>query len=260
MTPLDQAHAAMQAAPEDDAARLRFYQQLADAELFLLLREEPQGDDLSPRLLTLKEGAFVLAFDSEERLAEVTGAPAAYAALPGRVIAAQLAGQGVGIGLNLGVAPSSFLLPPDAVAWLAETLGHGPTVTQARPVGFHPPGGLPDRLVAALNAKLARAGGLAQGALLAGVRYGDGRRGHVLAFVGTAPGAEEALARAVAEALTFSGIEAGEMDVTHLAPDAPSLPALARVALPLDLPAPGLPAPPTQPPPGMDPDRPPRLK
>ena len=37
-TPLDAAHAAMEAAPEDDAARLRFYERLADSELFLLLR------------------------------------------------------------------------------------------------------------------------------------------------------------------------------------------------------------------------------
>ena len=36
-TPLDLAFAAMQAAPDEDAPRLRFYERLADAELFLLL-------------------------------------------------------------------------------------------------------------------------------------------------------------------------------------------------------------------------------
>ncbi len=35
-TPLDRAHAAMEAMPQDDAARLRFFERLADVELFLL--------------------------------------------------------------------------------------------------------------------------------------------------------------------------------------------------------------------------------
>ena len=42
LTPLDTAHDAMQAAPEDDRARLRFYERLADSELFLMLT---MGDD-----------------------------------------------------------------------------------------------------------------------------------------------------------------------------------------------------------------------
>ena len=46
MTPLDTVHAAMEAAPQDDAARLRFYERLADSELFLLLTEEAQGDNI----------------------------------------------------------------------------------------------------------------------------------------------------------------------------------------------------------------------
>jgi len=37
MTPLDQAHDAMENAPADDAARLRFYDRLAGTELFFLL-------------------------------------------------------------------------------------------------------------------------------------------------------------------------------------------------------------------------------
>ena len=40
MTDLDQAHAAMETAPEDDTARLRFYERLADTELFMLLGAE----------------------------------------------------------------------------------------------------------------------------------------------------------------------------------------------------------------------------
>jgi hypothetical protein len=50
-------------------------------------------------------------------------------------------------------------------------------------------------LIAALDGKLARAGGLARAALLARVDYVGGRRGHLMAFVDALPGAEAALAR-----------------------------------------------------------------
>lgn len=262
MTPLDAAYHAMTAAAEgDDAPRLRFYERLADGELVLLLDAEPEGDNLTPRVFDLQDGPVVLVFDSEDRLGAFTGIPAPYAALPGRVIARLLAGQGIGLGINLGVAPSSMLLPPFAVDWLAETLDHAPEETEALPEAFDPPGGLPQALIEGLDAKLARAGGLAAQALLAGVRYRDGRRGHLLAFIDAVEGARDALARAAAEALTFSGIEAGEMDVAFLESAGPAAQAMARVALRFDLPQPVAAEPPApQAPPGMDPDRPPRLR
>ncbi len=258
MTSLDQAFQAMEAAPEDDARRLRFYQRVAAGELFLLLESEADGDTVTPEIFDLEDGPMVMVFDREERLAEFAGTVAPYAALPGGMIAAQLAGQGVGIGLNLGVAPSSYIIPAEAVDWLAHTLGHAPQVAEARPVSFHPPGGLPELLLETLDATLARAQGLAVAAFLAGVRYDDGRQGHMLAYVGALPEAEGALARATAEALTFSGIEAGEMDVTFLDAEDGVVEALARVALRFDIPLPD--SPDALRPPGTDPDRPPRLR
>lgn len=261
MTPLDAAYQAMiTAADDDDAPRLRFYERLADGELVLLLDREAEGETLAPRVFDLEDGPVVLVFDSQERLGQFTALAVPYAALPGRVIARLLAGKGLGLGLNLGVAPSSMLLPPFAVDWLAETLDHAPQEAEALPESFHAPAGLPEVLIAGLDAKLARAGGLASHALLAGVAYRGGRRGHLLAFVEAAPGAQQALARAAAEALTFSGIEAGEMDVVFL-PQGPAVAAMERVALRFDLPVPvaEAPAAPAAPP-GMDPDRPPRLR
>jgi len=67
LTPLDQAHAEMEANPQDDTARLRFYDRLAAAELFLMLTEEPRGAQVSPRFFDVTGGRFVLAFDREER-------------------------------------------------------------------------------------------------------------------------------------------------------------------------------------------------
>ncbi|MCE8512984.1 SseB family protein [Ruegeria pomeroyi] len=258
-TPLDRAHAAMEADADDDAARLRFFERLGDAELFLLLTEEARGENLSPELFDLADGRFVLVFDREERLAAFTGRPAPYAALSGRVLAAMLAGQGVGLGLNLDVAPSAMLIPAEALGWLSETLGHGPDQVEARITEVTAPGGLPEALLSALDAKLVTAAGLAQGAYLAGVVYQDGGRGHLLGFVDAREGAEPALAKAASEALTFSGIEAGAMDVGFFSAADPMAATLSRVGLRFDLPEP--PEPPRGPAaPGMDPDAPPRLK
>lgn len=261
MTPLDLAYDAMAAAPDgDDAPRLRFYERLADGEMILLLEKEAEGETLAPRVFDLEDGPVVLVFDTEERLGAFTGMPAPYAALPGRVIAALLAGQGIGLGVNLGVAPSSMLLPPFAVDWLAETLAHGPEEAEARPERFEPPRGLPQGLIEGLDAKLARAGGLAAHALLAAVIYEGGRQGHMLAFVDAVEGAQTALARAAAEALTFSGVEAGEMDVAFLDGDTPAVAAMSRVALRFDLPVPVAADPPAPQAPGMDPAKPPVLR
>lgn len=255
---LDAAHAAVHADPDNEALRLRFFERLADGEMFLLLEREARGEVLDPKVFDLEDGRFVLVFDREERLASFTGGIAPYAALPGRVIAGLLKGQGIGLGVNLGVAPSEMLLPPEAMDWLAETLDEAPEEVQALPEQFFAPKGLPDALIAGLDAKLARAGGLASGALLAAVAYRGGRRGHMLAFLDAAPGAEAPLARAASEALVFSGVEAGVLDVGFLRAHDPAAVAMARVALRFDLPVPEAPAVPGAAP-GMDPKRPPRL-
>lgn len=260
-TPLDLAHAAADAEPEREGARLAFYARLADGELFVLLtREASGGGAIEPRVFPLEGGPVVLAFDTEARLAGFSGGVAPYAAMPGRVLAAQLKGQGIGLGVNLGVAPSSMLLPPEALDWLALALDTAPQQVEARPILFHAPTGLPEALIAALDAALARAGGLAGVALLAGVTYEGGRRGHMLAYLDALPGAEAALTRAASEALVFSGVEAGEMDVAFLSSgDNPAV-SMARVALSFGLTKAEPPELAAKPGPGIDPKRPPNLR
>ena len=72
------------------------------------------------------------------------------------------------------------------------------------------------------------------------------------------PGSETALARAAGEALTFSGIEAGTMDVLFARSSDPLAAHLAKVGLRFDLPALHDPQAPGAP--GMAPNRPPILK
>ncbi|MEO0938127.1 MAG: SseB family protein [Pseudomonadota bacterium] len=258
MTPLDAAHAAMMQDEAADSPRAAFYAQLLTTELYLLLEEEPEGDDITPRSFELPQGVTVLAFDGEDRLTAFAGGPAPYAALSGRSLAALLAPAGLGLGLNLDVAPSSILLPPAAMAWLSDQSATPEDAVEARITALNAPKGLPDALLTALDARLAGATGLARFAAIALASYDGGGRGHLLAFVGALPDAEPALRRAGAEALRFSGLEAGSLDMVFLRADHPLAEALSRTGLRFDIPQPEELGPRAAP--GSDPDRPPKLR
>jgi hypothetical protein len=256
-TPLDAAFEAMEAAPGDDAQRLQWYDRLAACELFLLLEEEAEGDRIRPRLFPVEAGAFVCVFDREERLSAFAGGPAPYASLSGRALTGMLAGQGLGVAVNLG-AGSEMLLFADGLDWLAGMLETRPDEVEEAPAEIAPPKGLPERLLSALDARLASAAGLARQAHLVAVVYAGGGRGHLLGFVDPAPGAEPSLARLVGEALAFSGLEAGTLDVGFFRGTDAIVARLERAGLRFDLPEPE--AAPERAAPGSDPDRPPRLR
>jgi len=258
-TPLDLAHVAMETAPDNVDKRLKYYERLADSELFLLLTEEAKGDRLSPELFELADASFVLAFDREDRLAAFVGKPAPYAAISGRVIAGMLAGQGVGIALNPEVAPSSNIIDPEAVAWLADTVSAAPEELQARVTEVLPPN-VPEVLVTTLAEKLATATGLADTAYLVAVQYDTGAKGHMLGVVNALADAQGAIAKAVNEALTFSGLEAAALDVTFVAPHDQIAASLAKVGLRFDLPQPKQAREYAPKAPGMDPENPPKLR
>jgi hypothetical protein len=258
-TPLDEAYARMTQAPDDDTARLRFYERLADSELRLLLVKEAGEEAVDPLVFETEGHNLVLAFDTDERLAEFAKEEAPYAALPGRVLAEMLAGSGLGLALNPEVAPSATVLPAEAMVWLNDTLSEkDPGVQDGQIAEVFAPKGVPEPLLSALNEKLARAEGLASAAYLVGVRHRDDSKGHLLCVIGAHPDAQDALARAINEALVFSGLDAGTLDVTFFEADHPIVVSLDRVGLRFDLPKPPLPDTPIAP--GSDPDQPPKLR
>ncbi len=260
LTDLDRSHAAMTRAPDDAPARLAYYHRLADTEFFLLLKSEPTGDQIAPEIFALEEGRFALAFDSEDRMAVFADTPVPYAALPGRVIAAALAGQGVGIGVNLGVAGSAFLMPPVALDWLADALARAPVVGAGRPKAYFAPS-LPG-LGRAISLKLAGLGALATTVWLAGARHGDGRTGHVLVFEDANPAAETALAKAASEAILFSGTDPQGIEILFLSASQISVEKLAGIAERIAISKPAESAPKRLAPaaPGSDPAKPPILR
>ena len=94
-TPLDKAHMDMSATPDNDKARLSFFQRLADCELFLMLNGSENSE--TPLLFDTSDGSYVLAFDTEDRLTKFAEAPAPYAALSGRALALMLEGKGLSL-------------------------------------------------------------------------------------------------------------------------------------------------------------------
>jgi len=257
-TPLDAAHAAMLADPSDDAARLRFYERVLDSALSLVLAAEGGDDRVEPLLLEIADATYVAVFDLPERLAAFLDAPRPMAQLAGRSLVRMLAGQGLGMALNPAVAPSSQLIPPEAVTWLAGMLEGGTEGHSARPRAVFPPTGAPEALIGALGSKLAAMAGSFDAAYLVTAEFTDGTRGLILALAGVLPPAQAGMTEAAMEALRFSGIEAGTLDVLYLKPDTPALIRIARVGLRFDLPRPSRSAAPTSP--GMDSDRPPILR
>ncbi|CAN0601250.1 unnamed protein product, partial [Ectocarpus sp. 12 AP-2014] len=143
-------------------------------------------------------------------------------------------------------------------AWLNDILAQTPQAVEETPVTFGPPKGLPEGLITALDARLASAEGLAKFAYLAGVTYQGDRPGHILAFVDASEGAQDALANTIHQALVFSGLEAGVLDVTFIQASDPTAAQIARVGLRFDLPQETTPAAPSTP--GMDPKKPPKLR
>ena len=259
-TPLDRAHAGIGAAEDDPRSWLRFYGRLCDAELFVLLREEARGSAIAPAILPHEGQDHALAFDTEARIAAFAEGPAHWVAMPGADLVSLLAREGLGLGLNLGVAPSAVLLPPDAIGWLAGEVASSLQLTRALPERFAPPLEVPPALVDDLARRLAEAAGIMQEAWLVQASYADAPDALLLACIGVDLPARAALGKSIAPAVQFAPADR-PLDIAFLDAGDPALEALRRHGLRFEIPPPP-PAPRASPveAPGCDPEKPPRLR
>lgn len=257
MTPLDEAFAAMNAASDNATTRLAWFDRLAASEMFLLLEDEAIGDRIRPKVFAVDGADLVVAFDREERLAGFAGEVAPFVGMSGRTLAQMLSEAELGLAVNLGTEFET-VLESEAIGWLAGTLSQAPEAVEDRPDEVLPPEGLPESLLTALDARLATTHGRASLAYLVATKYDDGRQGHLLAFVEAMDGYEGALAQLVGDALSFSGLEAGSLDVGFFRAADPMCATFAKVGLRFDLPQ--LADPIASVAPGSDPDKPPRLR
>jgi len=221
---------------------------LSASELFVLATKEDELD-----LFELDGGSYVLAFDTEERLVQFMEGPANFVSLSGRSLAQMLAAEGHGIGLNLDVAPSSILLPDDAVEWLAETTGAQAMGAAFTMAPLRSPDGLSDAFLKQLDARLAQAAGMVDEAYLVGLDQGR----YLLGLTGALKEAETLLVQIVTEAVQFSGQDV-KIETVFFDKTDPALTRLSNVGLRFDVPKPSV-APPTGAP-GSDPDKPPKLR
>ena len=260
-TVLDTAHAAMMSNPDDVYLRMSFYAVLADIEVFLLLEAEPKASSIEPQMIDVEGARYVLGFDSAERLAAFSGGAAPYAALSGRIMAQMLASEEAGLALNLEVAPSSIMLPAEALVWMRDTLQAAPEEAEPAPkrkgglAALRSPD-IPEVLLHALDAKLSRAAGLAKVAYLVSKDEG----GLMLAILGAKEPAQAPLAKAASEALVFSGLEDMTLDVAFFNDSEGLRAQFGRAGLRFDVPQPA----PVQSEqiaaPGSNPEKPPKLR
>lgn len=260
-TPLDLA---VRRAGEDAAASGPVFDALFNAELVLLLEEEPRDDRLRPALLELESGPTALAFDTVERLAAFADRPAPYAAMPGRALVSLLAsgesdGRSLSLAVNPGVAPSELFYGPEALAWAVEFLAERPAEEDARILGFGPPRGASEALLAALDAKLAAMSVALAEAWLVQAEFEGKPPGLLLALRMRAPGGEGGVAQAAVETARLADPDGAGLDVAFANEGDPLLENARRAGLGFELPEP---KPVRRAPaaPGSDPDRPPRLR
>lgn len=233
-----------------DTTDLRRYEAFAEALVHVLLTGPATGDQIDPQVIEVDSTAYVLAFSNARALADFAQGEAEHAAMPGRALAEALAGQDIGVAYDMG-CDNSLLLSPDVVSWITDATAE-PVTDEARIIEIAPPGGLPEVVVEALARKLGASGALAHEAWLVKATYDGGRSGHLLIFLDPRPMAERPLAGIVSEALSFSGVEAGALDVTFAPSGSAIAERLPRVGLRFDLtPEPEAP--------GSNPDKPPRL-
>ena len=249
MSRLDAVIHAFNEAPMDEGRSRALYATLAGTELCLLLEVEAQGATITPRTFPLDTGPVVLAFDSESRLSDFAGA-APFVAMAGRDLAQLFAGQGIGLGLNLG-SGAETVVPAAALDWLAE---HQVAARQAtgQPDALYPPSDLPEHLLPEIEARVAAAQGLADRAVLAVAAYSNERR-PLVGFVGAKDGAETALAALIGEVFAVAGLDPSACDVAFLPIRGALTDRLIATGLVIDIPK--LPDPPAP-----DPTRPPKLR
>lgn len=213
MTALDDL-AAIPFFEADAPARARMLSRLADTQLSVALVAEPEGDDIELRRFALQDGQVALACDTEDRLAGFFGVSTPYAGMPGRVLATLLRAEGVGLLVNPG-QPSEMLLDAETLGWLENALQSAPEPADVRLRLTTPEPTIIAALAEPLGVRLADMRGLIGGGALVGVADEAGQlSGHLLLIQNAAPDDQPAIAKALAEMLSFLPEQPGGVDIS----------------------------------------------
>lgn len=264
-TPLDRAWETANTELAGDAEMARFYDIFAATELFLLIDPDTLADGKTPKPLTFPvEGAeTALVFDTEARLAGFMEDGAAHLTMSGRAVISMFKGTGAQLGLNLGDAPSATILPAQAIDWASEALTQPIETTEIGDAVLTVPRAVMPDLLQALDGKLAGMGAVVSEAWLCGLGASAGRgkpQPMVLCVCLRERAAEQSVVSALAETARFTGGDAPAYDIAVLPEGDAKMEAARKVGLGFEPQNPEavMQAEPVAP--GMDPDKPPKLR
>ena len=244
-TALDDAFEAAQADPDKTGA---FFDALFAATLYIPIfddveqsgeREPGERSEITPLVFVMDERETVAVFDTEERLARFLDEPMNYIGVPGAAVFEMFNGD-FQVALNLGVAPSSVVIPSENVAWLHEQATQGPqevdlgdeSLVIARPTG------VTQTALAAITSALAGFRAEIDEATLFRIEREDGTEGRiVLGLAPTEAGKQRAemVAHEIARAARTLANGVDSIEIAMLDADSPMMLQAKKIGLPLPI-------------------------
>lgn len=224
-----------------EAELWQFYETLAEARIYVLLDDKIVSETYEPKVFSLKEAQYLLAFDVPEQADELTGSTAATSPTLGMDLFKLLRGRDIGLGINMGGTSSATLISGETIDMICDyydgTAGE-PLVADADTSQFRAllaPQNFPDTLQNALTGSLGPLVGTFGQAVLLKAEYEEGRTGYIVAVSGAADTDRGAIADAVESALMKSRRGDVQLDVAFLALDDPMASRIERVGHVLSL-------------------------
>ena len=229
-TQLDAAYQAMSAS-EDEAHLAAYYGVLAASEVFVLLEDEA-GETFKPQMLEMEGVRYVLAFDTDARMAEFCETPQPYIAMSGRGLVETLEGARLGVAVNPGF-PTAMFVPPEATDWMRERTSEDISTGDAKIKEVLSPDLTDVELLKTIDARLAVFAGFSRSAYLVKAQYAEDTA-LLMIFVGIPDAARASVAGGLAEALRFVAPDLA-FDTIFVEQDAPIVASAARVGLRFDM-------------------------
>ena len=255
-TPIDAAFELFAEDPDDLSKRVAFLGQVLRSELYLLTNG-PAAKSVKPQLFEIEGAPFAIAFDTAERLSAFAG-EAHFSNLSGRNLLDLLATENLGCVLNPEVAPSSYVIDPETVSWLAAQSQLAPVIDATMPVAISAPIVSAPQILQHLDRGLAALEGAAAYAYLIQVEGASKTSDLSLAFIDVQPGREDSLASYIQELVAFSGQDGLEISVLFLDGTSEMAAAAKRQGLRFEIPKPARAIDVSGP--GMDPSKPPKVR
>jgi len=218
-----------------EAELWQFYETLAEARVYVLLDQAVDEGKYEPKVFSLKEASYLLAFDVPEQADELTGSNASTSPTLGMDLFKLLRGRKIGLGINMGGTTSATLISGETIdmicAYYDGTAGE-PLVADADTSQFRAllaPQNFPDSLQNALTDNLAPLQGTYNKVVLLKAEYEEGKTGYIVAVSGAADAGRGAIAAAADAALATSRRGDIQLDVAFLALDDPMTNRIERV-------------------------------